>query len=282
MLDSEYGDLGLSRDIAAERVETYVERTVALEPDNALAIAVRAFNREIEARSGRARHDISSIVKDLHRALEIDPKNSSARNWLGISYGEIGDLEAALAQFSQCAEDDPYYAPCVENIYDTMAAMGRMDDALDAYLSALGRGAVTDEWTNFRLLAHFGMEAHFLFAANQSAYLPGWRRHDELWAAWQDLDADHTALARDIRAYADQWLDLSDNANHLMSLVIPLGGSFDLGPLSIMIWAPEYAKYRRSDTFRQRIAWMYIDDYWREHGFPPQCRPIGDEDFECQ
>ena len=24
-----------------------------------------------------------------------------------------------------------------------------------------------------------------------------------------------------------------------------------------------------------------LPEYWRKHGFPPQCRPIGDDDFEC-
>jgi hypothetical protein len=24
-----------------------------------------------------------------------------------------------------------------------------------------------------------------------------------------------------------------------------------------------------------------LPEYWREHGFPPQCRPMGHDDFEC-
>jgi hypothetical protein len=26
---------------------------------------------------------------------------------------------------------------------------------------------------------------------------------------------------------------------------------------------------------------MGIPEYWRKHGFSPQCRAIGDDDFEC-
>jgi hypothetical protein len=24
-----------------------------------------------------------------------------------------------------------------------------------------------------------------------------------------------------------------------------------------------------------------VPTYWRAHGFPPQCRPVGEEDFVC-
>lgn len=285
MLDSEYGDLGVPRDVAVDRVEEYAARTLSIDPDSALAIAVLAFNREIEARAGRANYKIAELVDDLTRAIEIDPKNASARNWLGITYGEIGHLDKALAQFQQCAADHPHYAPCVENAYDTLTSMGRVDEALEAYLAALESGAVTDEWVNLRLLAHFGMKAHFLFVTNQSHYLPGWRRHGEIWEAWNDLDADHDALVRDIRSYADRHLDLSDSASDLVNVLVPLGGSFDLLPFAILFWGPEYSKYRQSDAFRDRVVHLSVDEYWREHGFPPQCRPIvtadGDDDFEC-
>jgi hypothetical protein len=25
-----------------------------------------------------------------------------------------------------------------------------------------------------------------------------------------------------------------------------------------------------------------VHDYWTAHGFPPLCKPLGEEDFECQ
>src|SRR6056297_2260927 len=197
MLDDEYGDLGVSRDVSVARFEEYAAAALTHDPDNALAIAVLAFGRQTEARFGRARHDISQIVDDLERAIALDPKNASARNWLGVTYGETGELEAALAQFQVCNDDDPYYAPCAENVYDTLTSLGRMDEALAAYLRALDAGATTDEWVNPSLLAHFDLKAHFMFVTNQSLYLPGWRRHGELWTAWKNLDGSRDACWRD-------------------------------------------------------------------------------------
>ena len=285
MLNSEYGFIDVTRDIAVQRVQAFSENALAIDPDNALALSVQAFNQQIEAREGRAEHDMQTIVDDLKRALELDPNNGSTRNWLGISYGETGEIELALEQFTRCADDDPFYSPCVENAYDSLAVLGRMDEALAAFRRALESGTVTEQWVNFALLAHFDMEVHFLFASNLPFYLPGWTRHDELWDAWQNLDANHDALARDLLAFIDGRDDLDKLSGGPQLLIVPLGGGYDFVPFSVLIWGPEYAKYRGSDAFKARVRALKIDDYWRRHGFPPQCRPIvttsGEDDFEC-
>lgn len=284
MLDDEYSDLAIERSAAVQFVEDYAARAMAADPDNSLALAVLAFNRIQEGRARRITFDIAAIINDLERAIELDPKNASARNWLGITYGETGELEAALAQFARCADDEPYYAPCVENTYDTLVSLGRMEEALAAYLDALETGAVTTQWTNFALLAHFDMKAHFLFASNLPYYFPGWTRQGELWDAWQDLDADHGALARDLREHMEQNPAEVYYGGPTL-LLVPLGEGYDLTPFSLLIWSPHYAKYRRSDEFRERVRSLKIDDYWRTNGFPPPCRPVvtanGEDDFEC-
>jgi hypothetical protein len=40
-------------------------------------------------------------------------------------------------------------------------------------------------------------------------------------------------------------------------------------------------EYRRSEAFHGFVREMNLDDYWRAHGFPPQCRPVGAADFSC-
>jgi hypothetical protein len=160
-----------------------------------------------------------------------------------------------------------------------------MDEALAAYVRALDSGATTDEWVSLSLLAHFDLKTHFMFVTNQTLYLPGWRRHGELWAAWKNPEGDHEVLARDIRAWADEHLDLDDSASHVVNVLAPLGGSYDLNPFSILIWGADFSKYRQSPAFRTRIRDLDLHAYWRENGFPPQCRPIvttsGEDDFEC-
>jgi len=47
------------------------------------------------------------------------------------------------------------------------------------------------------------------------------------------------------------------------------------------IWLPEFAKFRQSLQFKKTVREFDMPAFWRSHGFPPQCRPIGDNDFEC-
>lgn len=53
------------------------------------------------------------------------------------------------------------------------------------------------------------------------------------------------------------------------------------GAAWIGMWWHYQQDFRRSPYFKARIREMKIYDYWREHGWPDLCYPVGDEDFEC-
>jgi hypothetical protein len=36
-----------------------------------------------------------------------------------------------------------------------------------------------------------------------------------------------------------------------------------------------------SAYFKQKLLRMGVVDYWRTHGFPPQCKAAGADDFVC-
>jgi hypothetical protein len=46
-------------------------------------------------------------------------------------------------------------------------------------------------------------------------------------------------------------------------------------------WLRWLTDYRNSEYRKHHIRKIGLPEYWRAHGFPPQCRPIGDTDFEC-
>jgi hypothetical protein len=48
-----------------------------------------------------------------------------------------------------------------------------------------------------------------------------------------------------------------------------------------VLWSSHFAAYRRSPQFKQFIRDIGVLDYWQAHGFPPQCRALGKEDFAC-
>jgi tetratricopeptide (TPR) repeat protein len=87
----------------------------------------------------------SGIISDLERALEIEPRNVNALNWLGLAFGHIGRSEEALEVFRRCMDYDPYFAPCTENEYDTLVGLNRYDEALEHWQRALDQGVTTHQ-----------------------------------------------------------------------------------------------------------------------------------------
>lgn len=47
-------------------------------------------------------------------------------------------------------------------------------------------------------------------------------------------------------------------------------------------WIPAMRAYRRSPEFKAHMTASGLHAYWAKHGFPPQCKPVGKDDFECE
>ena len=61
-----------------------------------------------------------------------------------------------------------------------------------------------------------------------------------------------------------------------------LAGNFD-DPLNDAIdpWSPGPPGWRNSAGFKHKLEILGVVDYWRKHGFPPQCHAVGETDFTC-
>jgi TolB-like protein len=276
----EYGYSDLPKEELDRRGAEFAQKALAIEPQSATAIAALANLRATAALRLRAQHSLKDIIGDFRRALAIEPRDGSALNWLGLTYAAVGESQTALETFRRCVEFEPLYAPCVENEYEMLAVLGRMDESLEAYERALDRGLTTEGYVNFALLAHFELKAAFMQAANHSLWLKGWRRHAEIYDAFRNLDDDHDALVKDIRRF------LTDKGGgdpeYISNLLMPLGAR-DLMPTALsLVWGKDYAKYRRTPEFKTYVRESGIEDYWRAASFPPQCKPVGKDDFACE
>jgi tetratricopeptide (TPR) repeat protein len=109
----EYGYTQLARAEHERRGVEFAERALALEPDSGMALAALA-NLRLRAtdETATAARPVGAIIRDLERAIELDPHNSSALNWLGGALGHVGRLEDALETFGRCAEVAPRFGPC--------------------------------------------------------------------------------------------------------------------------------------------------------------------------
>jgi hypothetical protein len=46
-------------------------------------------------------------------------------------------------------------------------------------------------------------------------------------------------------------------------------------------WFPYPLEFRDSPHRKRMMREMGLPEYWRKAGFPPQCTPVGEDDFEC-
>ena len=51
---------------------------------------------------------------------------------------------------------------------------------------------------------------------------------------------------------------------------------------TIDLWHQHYGPIRRHPVFKEVMVAIGLDEYWRARGFPPKCRALGDDDFECE
>ena len=278
-LFKEYVETDRSYEDIGKLVDAYAGRALALSPDNARAIAARANFRMTASWNLALKYDIGAIIADLKRAVALDPRDSSAVNWLGMIYAQVGESDEAVETFAACAAFDPFFGPCAENYYDLLVVQERYDEAFAQYQQVLAKGIVVSGWTNFSMLAHFDQKAAFMQATNHPSWLPGWRRHDDLYEAFKHPDEDHSELISDIEEHLRT--HPHRGVINFSLLLIPIGG-FDATPFANNLWAPDHARYRRSPQFKAYIRESGIYEYWRANGFPPQCKPIGKDDFECE
>jgi hypothetical protein len=47
------------------------------------------------------------------------------------------------------------------------------------------------------------------------------------------------------------------------------------------VWLPAAAGLRKSQDFKTRIRDEGLVDYWRAHGWPDLCHPVGKDNFAC-
>jgi TolB-like protein len=261
---------------------TYAHRALEIEPDSVTAIAVLAFIRMGENVRLEMVNDWSHILNDLNRALEIDPRNPEALNWVALTYANMGSLHQALQAVETCSEYEPLYMPCRSNIVSLLSAMGREDEALEAAHHLLS--FETALAANLTLFARAGEEWAFSLILNDSSRMRGWPRISELYEAYQNPEADHRELVADARRFSEgENFTYIFGINELLDPITSDGfeGRIDRSFAIRKAWLPEMAHYRHSEAFKSQTIESGVLAYWQVYGFPPQCRAVGADDFEC-
>ena len=277
-LKLEYGYSDTPIAVAETKGREFAERALQLDAKSATALATIAKIDGDAAEQLRGKVSLVRVFSDFDQALEVDQHNASALNWRGLRYLHVGYLDLALRDFSVCVRIEPYYVPCVENRFTVLGNMGRDAESLAAYVEALNTSTGNIDSANLASLARLDMEVAFKTATNSPYLLGGWRKHDELYSAYKNPEKDHSDLIDSIRSF----LDTRETRYYATFdwLVNPIGIGWRV-PEQLVLWDPMMRRYRQTDDFKSYMRESGVYDYWQQAGFPPQCRPLGDDDFEC-
>ena len=225
--------------------------------------------------------DYELAIAKLDKALALDPDNVSALAWRGNMSISLGLTSEGVDYYKKCLARDADNYICRFLLSIAEIALGEDAATLrDASELMLG-GFAGPEPHYVRLLLASGDRvgaASAAIAATGSAP-----------AAKQLIDAledpDPARRVERLRALKPQYEPHSIMGVYLAlqcALVDPVtdyNAMTTFGPP--YLWFPEYRDYRRSDGFKKLVTTLGMPAYWRKHGFPPHCRPVGKDDFEC-
>jgi predicted Zn-dependent protease len=69
-------------------------------------------------------------IAALNEILQLDPTNAFARYGLAMEHVSKGDTELALTEFASLIQHNPDYVPAYQMSAQTLAKIGRTDDAI--------------------------------------------------------------------------------------------------------------------------------------------------------
>ncbi|MBY6204556.1 hypothetical protein [Halomonas denitrificans] len=260
-----------------ELAATAADRALELDPGLSMPWAVRGL-LEFTKRP----IDFKTSLGLIQRALDADPDNASALLWGSIQWTSLGFFDRAIAAQDRCLAIDPAYENCRRFKALALQLAGRSDEALDAFLVGVGNGFVTNQSISFiQPLLERGRRAEAMLLMTADDLSPDWQR--------AMLEFQRTGRpAGNVRdAIAESEPLRRHYALHYLTL-----GAYDLAAdmdetseTTLLHWHPALPGLRNSEAFKRMLHAHGVPDYWRDHEYPPQCRPIlndaGEDDFEC-
>lgn len=251
-----------------------VERALTLDPKLSLAHAIRGamtnYTQPVDWEAG---------IGDLEKAIALDPKNTTALLWLGNEMHKLGYLDRSQRLLEQCLKLDPAYDECRLHLSWVLHMRGQTDLALEEHRRLLRDGGrPTDTMFLQALLARHDDEQ----VQETLARLPTKARMpDIVLSALRSRPKDMAPVKKALRDWVLQgWsryvyypVILELEAYELYTPVLTANFAF---------WLPETPEFRKSETFKWAVSAMNMEPYWRKHGFPEQCWPVGTTDFECE
>ena len=234
-------------------------------------------------------HDHETSLRELDTAIDMNPRESTAWMWRGMRTSMLGYLEESLKYYKEAYRLDPHTGINSDHLGVTLISLGRNEEANPYLRNGLDKGRSFHQLI-FLLNVRNG---DFLNARMIAAYIFD---RQELLQYFMPIFEDRND-AKERRYLVDRFFMKYDLLGprqgiidiHHDPIMLAAMGLFDQATEHFIhvpgwrthLWGPSLAEYRASDAFKDFIRQTKMNAYWRKHGWPDLCRPLGDDDFEC-
>jgi tetratricopeptide (TPR) repeat protein len=257
------------------------DMALRLDPNLSLAYAVRGEAQSgMVPRRGAASWDDASA--GYSRAIELDGTNATAFAWRGTDLAALGYLKRAAQDYQRCLDIDPAYELCRRKLAYVYLYLGLTDDALRLYEMGLENGYIVNTAVFAPVAAARGDRLGALNMLSQEFQDEPQLIHSLLRALTDPTFNEHD------RQDALALVDKAKSPTYSVQIALWMLKAYDKiiavtkSPTPPIWWARDDAAWLKSHSRKQIMQYWHLPDYWRKHGFPPQCRPIGESDFECR
>ncbi len=254
------------------------DKALSLNPDLSMPYAVRGIaQKNLVPRGGTAGWEDS--LASFSQAIARDPKNTTAIFWRGTTYELLGYFDLALADLRKCLEIDPVYEICRRFIATEHVLAGRIDEGLRVYEQGLEKGYRNNESLFAAAYAARGDRAAAL-ALLVLAYpkRPQWVR--PIFRSLVDPNFNE-ADRKDAIALLDATSSPEGDQVDARFYLRDYAGMPTADDQNPVWWYRFDSAFLKSEARKKMIRQWRLPEYWRKHGFPPQCRAVGSDDFVC-
>lgn len=218
-------------------------------------------------------------------ATTLDPNDATTHHWYSMLLRNAGRMEAAMEVSLKAFELDPASPVINNNLAQMYMAMGYDEQAVKYYESAIQLGLASKNEEVIYMMAAIRRDdmdtlMELLKKNPRNRNLPP-EFYDLIVAVgedqsrWPELEA---LFAREDFPIPEQGLFsislLMGQAEKTLEIALKYADdqSFDPG----MLWMPEAAALRRLPDFAKLVEKIGLLDYWKQYGWPDDCRPVGD------
>ncbi|MFT5141305.1 MAG: adenylate cyclase [Rhodothermales bacterium] len=249
------------------------DQALALNPNLSMPWAVKAEETKL---------GWSTSLDYYQKAISNNPKNTTALLWRGIAWSNLGFNDKAISDVTACLEIDPYYENCRRHLALFILIKGDIDRAIELWDISAERG-FAGSTENF---AHVLIERDRRSTVALSMWIFGMERTFPMKLILDAVEFPERDHSTSVKRFLD-WIDAQGESPEYWMDVLVLMRNYDHmqsdsdSYWNLWQWLDIHTEFRHSERFRKLYKEMGILSYWHEHGFPPQCRPVGEEDFEC-